>query len=272
MRKLVVGLGNPGSKYEGTRHNIGFEAVDRLAAGGQGSRWVGKFDGLVAEAEIEFHRVLILKPGTFMNLSGRSVRQALQFYKLELADLLVVCDDLSLRSASSGSGRPGPTGVRKGSGTSAPSSAPTAMPASGSGSAIAVQLDAADYRPQPFPIRRTSLDRRCPDRRNPGHGRLDHPGAGRRHESIQRARRVAGPARSPRPEPTRSLEDFALGRQHLRGDVLLDSSKVAVSWDAAVQNVHDMLTKHNSEIVASRQWDERRLAYPVEGHKKGTYL
>jgi small subunit ribosomal protein S6 len=53
---------------------------------------------------------------------------------------------------------------------------------------------------------------------------------------------------------------------------LLDSSKVAVSWDESVKHVHDILTKHQSEIVASRQWDERRLAYPVEGHKKGTYL
>jgi len=56
------------------------------------------------------------------------------------------------------------------------------------------------------------------------------------------------------------------------GMFLLDSSKVAVSWDNAVQHVHDILTKHRAEIVASRQWDERRLAYPVEGHKKGTYL
>jgi small subunit ribosomal protein S6 len=53
---------------------------------------------------------------------------------------------------------------------------------------------------------------------------------------------------------------------------LLDSTKVAVSWDESVKQVHDILSKHQSEIVASRQWDERRLAYPVEGHKKGTYL
>jgi small subunit ribosomal protein S6 len=53
---------------------------------------------------------------------------------------------------------------------------------------------------------------------------------------------------------------------------LLDSAKAAVSWDDSVKHVHDILTKHKSEIVASRQWDERRLAYPVEGHKKGTYL
>src|SRR6516164_5607326 len=53
---------------------------------------------------------------------------------------------------------------------------------------------------------------------------------------------------------------------------LLDSAKVAVSWDESVKHVHDILGKHNSEIVASRQWDERRLAYPVKGHRKGTYL
>jgi small subunit ribosomal protein S6 len=56
------------------------------------------------------------------------------------------------------------------------------------------------------------------------------------------------------------------------GMFLLDSSKVAMSWDDSVKHVHDILNKHKSEIVASRQWDERRLAYPVDGHKKGTYL
>lgn len=96
MRKLVVGLGNPGSKYEETRHNIGFAVVDRLARGGSGAPFSRKFDGLLAEADIDFHRVLLLKPETFMNLSGRCVRQAVQFYKLELADVLVICDDLNL--------------------------------------------------------------------------------------------------------------------------------------------------------------------------------
>lgn len=56
------------------------------------------------------------------------------------------------------------------------------------------------------------------------------------------------------------------------GMFLLDSTKVAVDWEGSVQHVHDILAKYNAEIVASRQWDERRLAYPVEGHKKGTYL
>jgi len=96
MMKLVVGLGNPGSKYQGTRHNIGFELVDRLAKGGSESAFAHKFEGQLAEIEIDFRRVLLLKPQTFMNLSGRSVGQATRFYKLPLQDILVVCDDLSL--------------------------------------------------------------------------------------------------------------------------------------------------------------------------------
>jgi PTH1 family peptidyl-tRNA hydrolase len=94
--KLVVGLGNPGTKYLGTRHNIGFELVDRLAPGGSEAAFARKFDGLLGELEIDFRRVLLLKPQTFMNLSGQCVGQTVRFYKLSVPDLLVVCDDLSL--------------------------------------------------------------------------------------------------------------------------------------------------------------------------------
>lgn len=97
MRKLVVGLGNPGTKYAGTRHNIGFEVVDRLAQSGAATGFTRRFDGLLTEIEVDYRRTLLLKPETFMNLSGRSVRQAMQFYKLETASgLLVICDDLNL--------------------------------------------------------------------------------------------------------------------------------------------------------------------------------
>jgi len=93
---MVVGLGNPGPKYHGTRHNVGFELVDRLMAGGGVGTFSRKFEGLIAEVEIDYHRVLLLKPETYMNLSGRSVGQAVRFHKLEPSDLLVVCDDLNL--------------------------------------------------------------------------------------------------------------------------------------------------------------------------------
>jgi len=94
--KLVVGLGNPGSKYQGTRHNIGFELIDRLALGGSKPAFSRKFEGHLAEIEIDFPRVLLVKPETFMNLSGRSVGQAMRFYKLPPEDVLIICDDLSL--------------------------------------------------------------------------------------------------------------------------------------------------------------------------------
>jgi PTH1 family peptidyl-tRNA hydrolase len=96
MKKLVIGLGNPGGKYEGTRHNVGFDVVDRLAEGPRRQPFARKFDGLLAESEIDFRQVLLLKPQTFMNLSGRSVRQVSQFYKIDPTDMLVICDDLAL--------------------------------------------------------------------------------------------------------------------------------------------------------------------------------
>jgi PTH1 family peptidyl-tRNA hydrolase len=96
MIKLVAGLGNPGTKYQGTRHNIGFDLLDRLAQGGRQESFSSKFEGQQAEIEIDYRRVLLLKPQTFMNLSGRSVGAAVRFYKLPVTDLLVVCDDLSL--------------------------------------------------------------------------------------------------------------------------------------------------------------------------------
>jgi small subunit ribosomal protein S6 len=69
-----------------------------------------------------------------------------------------------------------------------------------------------------------------------------------------------------------ALRSLALAANTYEGMFLLDTTKVALNWDDAVNHVHDILKKHHSEIVASRQWDERRLAYPVRGHKKGTYL
>ncbi|MGD9632595.1 MAG: aminoacyl-tRNA hydrolase [Pirellulales bacterium] len=94
--KLIVGLGNLGRKYDQTRHNVGFEVLNRLAERFGDGQTKEKFDGQMMEARIGAERVLLLWPHTFMNLSGRCVGPAVEFYKLELSDLLVVCDDFNL--------------------------------------------------------------------------------------------------------------------------------------------------------------------------------
>ncbi len=94
--RVVAGLGNPGAGYAGTRHNVGFETVDRLADQFGVEIRRRKFGGLVGEGFFENRKVVLLKPQEFMNCSGRAVSAALQFYKLEPSELLVITDDLAL--------------------------------------------------------------------------------------------------------------------------------------------------------------------------------
>src|SRR3954469_12237641 len=94
--KVVVGLGNPGSKYAGTRHNVGFDVIDYLAEAPHAGRFQSRFQAQVAELSEPPHKLLLVKPETFMNLSGRSVRQLVDFYQVPLDELLVVCDDINL--------------------------------------------------------------------------------------------------------------------------------------------------------------------------------
>lgn len=94
--KLVVGLGNPGRKYEGTRHNVGFDILAVLAKASGGRAAKASFDGEVVDVSLAGERALLLWPHTFMNRSGTSVVKARDFYKLTNADLLVVCDDFHL--------------------------------------------------------------------------------------------------------------------------------------------------------------------------------
>ena len=135
--KLVVGLGNPGKQYVGTRHNIGFEVVDALARrlgwiGGPGgfeklgrSNFEGlAMDGLVALGSRD-EKVILLKPMTYMNLGGKSVQAAQAFYRLDLPDVMVVLDDLALpigklriRTGGSSGGHNGLKDIERALGTS----------------------------------------------------------------------------------------------------------------------------------------------------------
>jgi peptidyl-tRNA hydrolase, PTH1 family len=94
--KVVVGLGNPGAKYAGTRHNVGFDVIDYLAAAPACGPFRSKFQAQVAELKEAGEQVLLVKPETFMNLSGRAVRQVMDFYKLTPDAVLMVSDDISL--------------------------------------------------------------------------------------------------------------------------------------------------------------------------------
>jgi len=99
--KLLVGLGNPGKEYEKTRHNAGYMVIDRLLSrhlpGASNATAKARFDGLTWEAQIRGERCLLLKPVTYMNLSGRSVAAAVGFYKIDFTqDLLVITDDVAL--------------------------------------------------------------------------------------------------------------------------------------------------------------------------------
>jgi PTH1 family peptidyl-tRNA hydrolase len=94
--KLFVGLGNPGAKYAGNRHNIGYMAVDRIAADHGFGPWRSKFQSVISEGRLGREKVILLKPETFMNLSGQSVGEAMRFHKLKSSEVIVFHDELDL--------------------------------------------------------------------------------------------------------------------------------------------------------------------------------
>ena len=94
--KVILGIGNPGRKYAGTRHNAGFAVLDRLADDAGASLDTRRFRAEFGRARIEGQSVLLLKPQTYVNLSGEAARAILGYYKVELDDLLVVVDDVNL--------------------------------------------------------------------------------------------------------------------------------------------------------------------------------
>ena len=114
--QIFVGLGNPGGKYARNRHNIGFMALDRIAADHGFGPWKAKFQGQIAEGVLGGDKVLLLKPETFMNLSGQSVGEAMRFFKLSPADLTVFHDELDLAPGKvrlkQGGGHAGHNGLR----------------------------------------------------------------------------------------------------------------------------------------------------------------
>lgn len=114
--RAILGLGNPGGKYAGHRHNVGFMALDRVAERAHIGPFRARFQGEAAEGRLGQDRVLLLKPATFMNDSGRAARAAMDFYKLEPADITVIYDELDLSPGKlrvkQGGGAAGHNGIR----------------------------------------------------------------------------------------------------------------------------------------------------------------
>lgn len=114
--KLFAGLGNPGAKYAGNRHNIGFMALDAIQRGHGFTPWRAKFQAEMSEGNLGGEKVLLLKPLTYMNLSGQSVSAAMRFYKLSPGDLVVFHDELDLSPGKmrqkQGGGHAGHNGLR----------------------------------------------------------------------------------------------------------------------------------------------------------------
>jgi PTH1 family peptidyl-tRNA hydrolase len=114
--KLLVGLGNPGREHALNRHNVGFMAVDAIAAAHDFPAWRKRFSSLVAEGKLSGEQVLLLKPETYMNQSGRAVGEAFRFYKLALDDVVVFHDELDLAPGKlrvkTGGGVAGHNGLR----------------------------------------------------------------------------------------------------------------------------------------------------------------
>ena len=114
--KLFVGLGNPGAKYAQNRHNIGFMALDRIADDHGFTPWRSKFQGQTSEGRLGSEKVILLKPDTFMNLSGQAVGEAMRFHKLTPADVIVFHDELDLAPGKcrlkTGGGHAGHNGLR----------------------------------------------------------------------------------------------------------------------------------------------------------------
>jgi len=113
---LIAGLGNPGVKYANHRHNVGFMAADAIARRHSFSPWSKKFQSLLAEGRLGGDKVVLLKPQTFMNLSGQAVGEALRFYKLPVQNLIVLYDELDLAPGKvrvkTGGGAGGHNGIR----------------------------------------------------------------------------------------------------------------------------------------------------------------
>lgn len=155
--KILVGLGNPGEKYTKTRHNLGFAVVDRLA--GRFGVEVGtrRFRSLVGEVPLDANRLLLVKPLTYMNRSGPTVKRVLEHYTCSMTSLMVICDDINLPPGKLRIRRKGSSGGHKGLESIIESLGSTEFPRLRIGVGPPPQGGASDYVLAPFPKREAGV-------------------------------------------------------------------------------------------------------------------
>ena len=256
--KLVVGLGNPGRRYEGTRHNIGYAILAELARKFGAGPPKARFHGAVVEADLSGQKALLLSPTTFMNLSGTSVQEAKSFYKLADEDLLVVCDDLNLpvgklrfRARGSSGGQKGLEDIIRRLGTED-------FPRLRIGVGTAPEgWDWADYvlgKFTPEELARDGTRRGVGRRRRGGLGPRGHRVL---HESIQLT--------------CSHWRSRTLAANVYEGMFILDPNRYGRDAETVSGQIPAMIEKLGGEMLVSRLWEERRLAFPIKGQRRGTY-
>jgi PTH1 family peptidyl-tRNA hydrolase len=286
VTRLVVGIGNPGPDYEGTRHNVGFEVVDRVASrAGLPFREI-PYAGFAAEGARGGAPYLLLKPLTFVNRTGAALRAVGRLMELAPSSILVVLDDLALdvgrlrfRSEGSSGGHNGLQSVLDELGTQGVprlrvgiGSAPPAMwrehvlspfwpeerevvdrALARAAEAVESFLDGEDFQRIAAAVNRAS----------PG---APIPGTGT--ASSRGARRGAEPDRGARADSIEKRSSVA----KYEGMFLIDNSRVKLDPEACVGTVNELLAKHAANVVRTDRWDERKLAYEVNKQKRATYV
>ena len=183
--KVVVGLGNPGRKYDGTRHNVGFAVIDGWPQAPASAGSAAAFRPRSPSAREDDEKVLLVKPETFMNLSGRRVRQVIDFYQLALADLLVVCDDINLPLGKLRFRARGRTAATTACATSRTTWARPNIRGCGSASMPRGEDDMVGPRARPVPARGAAAIEDALSLAAQAVGRLGRAGHQTLHESVQ---------------------------------------------------------------------------------------
>jgi PTH1 family peptidyl-tRNA hydrolase len=281
-----VGIGNPGPEYQGTRHNVGFEVVDLLAARMGLSFEEVAFAGFVARGERGAGPFVLLKPLTFVNRTGTALRTLSRLMELDPSSILVVLDDLALdvgrlrfRSEGSSGGHNGLQSVLDELKTQG-------VPRLRVGIGSAPSEQWREHVLSPFPdedrkvidralaraadaveafLDGTALQRIAADvnRASPG-----VPIPGTEAASNRGASRGAASGREARADPIRARSSVA----KYEGMFLIDNSRVKPDPESCVGAVNDLLGRHRANVVRTDRWDERKLAYEINKQKRATYV